>query len=107
MSSRDPRASFVRRDLARRSASFAAAVESLARLAPGGSPDHPLELSSASQVEPHAQSTPCPVCSGELRVVEHEAVVLSGRRLRVVHVRCHHCAAERQLHFRIGTALPS
>jgi hypothetical protein len=107
MSFRDPRASFVRRDLARRSPTFAAEAEALARLAPGGSPDHPLELSSASQVEVRAQSTPCPICTGELRVEEHEAEVLGGRRLRVVRVRCHHCAAPRQLYFRIGTALPS
>ncbi len=107
MSFRDPRTTFVRCDLARRSETFAAAVESLARLAPGGSPDHPIELASASQVEVHAKGTPCPVCGGELRMEEHVAETFEGRRLREARVRCHHCGVRRSLYFRIVTARPS
>jgi predicted RNA-binding Zn-ribbon protein involved in translation (DUF1610 family) len=81
----------------------------LAALEPGGAPDLPIEVTSASIIEPHAMSMPCASC-GELggRVDEHVAVTLAGeRRLRVVHIHCPRCGLRREIFFRIGTVLPS
>lgn len=81
----------------------------LAAMEPGGGPERPIEVASASVIEPHAASLPCAAC-GEVgvRVEEHAAVTTDGaRRLRVVHVRCPRCGAARPLYFRIGSVLPS
>jgi hypothetical protein len=81
--------------------------ERLARLEPGGAPDRPIEVSSASLVEPTAESLPCPLCDGRLRALEHTAQAIDGARLRVVQVRCTHCGTQRALFLRIGTVLPN
>jgi hypothetical protein len=81
-------------------------LERLAQLAPGGSPERPIALDSASQVEVTARSTPCPRCQGALRVEEHTAETLGGARLRVARVVCAACGARRALYFRLaGDAL--
>jgi hypothetical protein len=96
-----------RRALARANAKLARDLERLALLAPGGAPDHPIELESASQVEVHAEATPCPICEGALRVEEHVANTIGTARLRVAKVVCTHCGARRSIYFRLGTSLPS
>jgi hypothetical protein len=97
----------LRRETIRRSAKLARDLERLARLSPGGAPDRPIELASASQVEVHARSMPCPICQGEVRVDEHVAETIEGARLRVAAVTCSICGASRRVYFRLGTALPS
>lgn len=87
----------------------------LAALEAGGAPDRPIEVTSASIIEPQASSMPCAACGAQgLRVDEHVAVTLEGggpsepaRRLRVVHVNCQRCGTRREVFFRIGTVLPS
>lgn len=79
----------------------------LARLEAGGSPERPLELASAAQVEPRAENEPCLVCDGAVRTVEHRAETVDGRRLRVALVRCPKCGAERTLYFRLLRTDPS
>jgi hypothetical protein len=98
-----------RRQAARDAAKLARSRLKLAALEPGGGPDRPLEVPSASIVEPHASSLPCASC-GELgvRVEEHVAITTGdARRLRVAHVRCPRCGTARSIYFRLGTALPS
>jgi hypothetical protein len=77
------------------------ARERLARLAPGGEPNRPLDLSSASLVEPQARSMPCPKCLGACGVIEHAAETREGMRLRIAHVMCKTCGGRRAIYFRI------
>jgi hypothetical protein len=103
------RARTERREAARDAEKIARTRLKLAALEPGGAPDRPIEVTSASTIEPHASSMPCAVC-GSLRgrVDEHIAVTLPGeRRVRVVHLRCPRCGTKREVFFRIGTVLPS
>jgi hypothetical protein len=74
-------------------------LERLATLAPGGTPDRPLELASPAQVEPVATATPCPLCEGRLLLEEHAAETHGGRRVRVARVRCATCGVRRALYF--------
>lgn len=104
---RDPQASGLRRQLARTDAAFARAAERLARLSPGGAPDHPIEVASASQIEVHAEGMLCPFCHGPQVVDDHVAETVNQRRLRIAFTRCKHCDARRAVYFRIGSALPS
>ena len=59
----------TRRAAARAREKLADASEKLAKLEPGGSPANPLELESASLVEPHARGTRCVRCGSEVRVI--------------------------------------
>ena len=108
------RARTERREAARDAAKLARSRLKLAALEPGGASDRPIEVTSASIIEPHASSMPCAACGAQgLRVEEHVAVTLGGegsepqRRLRVVHVTCQRCGTRREVFFRIGTVLPS
>lgn len=103
------RARTERREAARDAEKIARARLKLAALEPGGAPDRPIEVTSASTIEPHASSMPCAACGAlGARIDEHVAVTLPGeRRLRVVHVRCQRCGTRREVFFRIGTVLPS
>jgi hypothetical protein len=96
-----------RRAAVRSSVKLVRDLERLWLLSPGGSPERPIDLASASQVETEASSTPCPLCEGALRVEEHVAVTVGTSRLRVAHVICQACGARRSIHFRLGGALPS
>ena len=103
-----------RREAARDAAKLARARMKLAALEPGGAPHQPIEVTSASIIEPHASSMPCPVCGSQgQRIEEHVAQTIAGagsepaRRLRVVHASCPRCGMRREIYFRIGTVLPS
>lgn len=97
----------MRRAAARAREKIADASEKLAKLEPGGSPDNPIELETASLVEPYSRSLPCVRCGREVRVVEHDAKTVGARRLRVVKTQCGQCGALRVLYIRLTTLLPS
>ena len=78
--------------------------ERLAALTPGGSPEHPIELISAADVETRAAAMTCPQCDGTYRVHDHRAP-RSG--LRAVDVRCQLCSTRRTLWFRLGSGDPN
>jgi hypothetical protein len=104
------RARSVRRETERAGVKLAEARLELAALEPGGSADRPIEVSSASIVEPHAAGLSCAACGGSTRVGEHSAKNIpdaSGapRSLRVVHVRCTRCGVARDIYFRIAAPL--
>lgn len=108
------RARTARREAERDAEKLGRARMKLATLEPGGGPDRPIEVTSASIIEPHAMSMACPACANaNVRVEEHVAVTLPGegaepaRRLRVVKARCPKCGTRRDVFFRIGTVLPS
>ena len=88
--------------------------ERLAYLEPGGDSARPIEVESASQIEPHALALTCLRCGGPNRLEEHAAVTLRARapsghddRQRVARLECPQCGARREVWFRIAPALPS
>ena len=104
------RARTERREAERDAVKLAEARLKLAALEAGGSPERPIELSSASTVEPHAAGLGCAACGGPTRVQEHSAVTVADaggtpRSLRVVRVRCTRCGVERDIYFRLGATL--
>jgi ribosomal protein L37E len=102
------RARTERREAARDAERIARSRIKLAAMEPGGAPDRPIEVTSASIIEPHASSMPCAACGApNVRVDEHVALTLEGRRLRVTNVVCQRCGSRREVFFRIGTVLPS
>ena len=107
MAAKPTRLRTLLRKLTREDAKLARDRERLGRLEPGGDPARPLEVASASLVEPRARSLPCVRCEGEVRVDEHVAEELGGIRLRIARVRCTACGLERPIYFRLGTTLPS
>ncbi len=112
-----PSARAARRATERRDQKLAKDLERLAALEPGGAADRPIEVVSASEVEVHARSMPCPVCGGAVRVEEHtaETALLGGAggapaiaaRVRIATVACVVCRRRRRVFFRLGQSLPS
>jgi hypothetical protein len=90
-----------RRAAERAAAKLADARERLASLEPGCAPSRPIEVESASQVEPHALAAQCLRCGGSNRLLEHAAVAHDGEMLRVTRVQCARCGARRASWFRI------
>ena len=80
------------------------AREKLALLEPGGSPERPLEVSSASVVEARAEAELCLRCSAPMQCREHVAQTVRGVLLRVAHLRCRSCGTTRQLYLRIASS---
>jgi hypothetical protein len=78
--------------------------ERLAALEPGGGPDCPIDVPSASVVEVHAQAMPCLRCGASTRVDAHSAETVEARRLRIVRLACPQCGAARMVHYRIVSA---
>lgn len=81
-------------------------LEKLSALAPGGAPDRPIVIASPSEVEVRAAG-PCPICQSSLRVEEHTAEAIAGRRLRVARVVCTFCRARRNVYFQLAGSLVS
>jgi hypothetical protein len=91
----------VRREAQRVDEKLARMRSRLADLEDGGAPDRPIEVIASSQIEIRAEAMECPICSGSLKVQEHEADTIGGRRLRLVDVKCRHCGTPRRLYFEI------
>ncbi len=105
MGKRKPSPCSVRRARGRAHESLVKDLERLARLAPGGAPDRPLDVEAPSQVEPIAEATACPLCDGPLKLDAHAAETHDGTRLRVAHLQCTNCGVARALYFRLGPGL--
>jgi ferredoxin len=90
-----------RRAKARAAEKLAKKREKLAKIEAGGSPERPIEVVSASVVEPAATSMPCPTCLGACRVEEHAAETVDGKRLRIARMLCVQCGAKRAVYFKI------
>lgn len=96
-----PSRSQERRAQARAEEKLVRKREKLAKLEAGGSPDFPIEVVSASVVEPKAKSMPCPRCLVPCRIEEHAAQTIDGKRLRIARVQCGQCGERRSIYFRI------
>jgi hypothetical protein len=82
----------------------------LASLEAGGSAARPIDVTSASIVEPHAAGLACVACGSSSRVEEHAAINAAdsegvARSLRVARVRCSRCGFAREIYFRIAPPL--
>jgi hypothetical protein len=91
----------LQRTLSRVQEKLAGTRQKLAAIEDGGSPQFPLEVESASLVEPRAEALPCPRCEGPMRCREHAAEAIEGDPLRIVHLTCRSCGSERTVYFRI------
>jgi hypothetical protein len=97
-----------RRAAQRSSDKLARQRERLAALEPGGSPERPLDVSSASLVESRALSQPCLRCgAAETRLDEHAAASAGGHILRTVRTRCGRCGVPRTLYLRVVATGPN
>jgi hypothetical protein len=92
----------VRREADRAASKLVRDQERLAVLEPGGAPERPIELTSASEVEIAARGLPCPRCGGEVRIEEHLAETIGTSRLRLARVACSICGARRTIYFRLS-----
>lgn len=73
-------------------------------LEPGGTPERPMDVSTAALVEPKARSIPCPRCEEPFGVESHEAHAGGHGRLREVALECRNCGTTRKAWFRIVEA---
>ena len=107
---RKPRAArprTLRRADERAALSLADDRERLFQLEPGGTPERPIEVSSASVVEAQALSMPCPRCAGVHDLVEHVAITKGSVRLREVRLACRQCGSRRSVFFRLREEKPN
>ncbi len=100
--SKRPRVS--RREAERAAKKLVQDREKLAALSPGGSPEHPIAVTSSAVIEPRVEGMPCIQCGGQYRVREHEAPASGLRRLDV---SCRQCSAPRTLWFRLAPDEPN
>jgi hypothetical protein len=77
-------------------------TEALATELPGGSPELPIEVASASVVEGKARTTPCVQCGGALDLRGDHATSTARGVLRELALVCRLCHAPRTLWFRIA-----
>jgi hypothetical protein len=98
---RPPRQRTLERALRRSSDKLATHRERLFQLEPGSTPEHPIEISSPTLVEPKATALLCPRCELPFRVEAHRAPSVAGMRLREAEVSCSRCGARRSLWFRL------
>ena len=77
-------------------------TEALAGELPGGAPDRPIDVASASVVEGKARATPCLQCGGELDLRADRATSTARGVLREVALACRRCHAPRTLWFRVA-----
>jgi len=87
---------------------LADAREKLFRLEPGGSPERPLEIPTASVVESRARALGCARCGGETKLEDHAALVVEAGARRRARMRCRACRADFDVWLAIvEPALPS
>jgi hypothetical protein len=102
---RPPRPRTLERKQRVLSEKLAEARRKLLDLEPGGTPAHPLEVSTPSVIEPMATSIHCPACDEPFEVESHEAHASGHARLREVRAHCRACDERRSLWFRVNLAV--
>jgi len=76
-------------------------TEALVGELPGGSPERPIDVASASIVDGKARGTPCIQCGGDLELRGDRATTTPRGVLRELALACRRCHAPRTLWFRI------
>lgn len=92
--SKPKRARTVRREADRGVEKYRLAAARVYASEAGGSPDRAIPIGVSSQIEPDAESTPCPYCRSTMRSLAHDAEEHGGRRVRVVSLECRSCHAK-------------
>jgi len=105
MTKKPPRPRTARRAAAQVSRRAVERVERLGTQLPGGAPEQPLRVTSASVVEVRARAMRCLVCEGELELRAHLAEPEGPGDLRRVELSCRACGRARRLWFRIEPPL--
>ena len=83
-------------------------LERLARLAPGGAPDRPIDVDTPPLVDVMARAGDRARCArAAFRLEEHAAETIDGVRLRVARVTCTSCGIAREIYFRLRETLPN
>jgi hypothetical protein len=95
----------ARRATEREQTKLTEAWRKLHALEPGGSEENPVEVVSASVIEPHARSLACARCGPELRIVDQAAFVKGAHVRRVMSLRCARCGEARSVHYVIVQSL--
>lgn len=70
-------------------------------LEPGSSETNPIEVTSASVIDPKARSLECPRCGPRMRVADQAARVVASRVHRILTMRCVQCGEERTVHYAV------
>jgi hypothetical protein len=79
-------------------------LERLATELPGGSPERPIDVASASVVETKARAVPCIQCEAvEMELRGDKAASTARGVLREVAMVCRQCHAARAVWFRVAT----
>ena len=99
--------SYLRRVAFRKSQETRARMEERARALlaaqePGGSSQNPIVVQSPSVVEPRAGAAKCSRCGGSVRVLDHQARLIDGKRFRVAVIQCKRCGLEREIFFQLS-----
>jgi hypothetical protein len=77
-------------------------AERMADELPGGAPERPIEVASASVVEPKARAVACVRCGGALEPRADRATSTPRGVLREIELACRQCHGRRTLWFRIA-----
>jgi hypothetical protein len=77
-------------------------TEGMAAKLAGGSPELPIDVTSASVVETRARSTPCVQCGGDLELRGDRATSTARGIVRELSLVCRLCHAPRTLWYRIA-----
>jgi len=105
MTKKPPRPRAARRAAAQVNRRAVERIEKLGTQLPGGAPEQPLRVTSASVVEVRARSTRCLVCDGELELRAHVSEAEGPGDLRRVELACRACGRPRRLWFRVEPTL--
>lgn len=98
---RPPRTRTLVRRTRRVDDKLARAKSKLLDMLPGGTRALPLEVASATLVEPKARSVECPRCDEPFTLEAHEAHSGDGGRLREARLHCRLCGERRSMWFRV------
>ncbi len=99
---RPPRPRRLKREQQRALRKSVRQLERLAAELPGGSPERPIDVASASVVETKARATPCLQCQAlEMEIRADHATSTTRGVLRELAMVCRRCHAPRAVWFRL------
>jgi hypothetical protein len=96
-----------RREAERAASKLAEQREKLFLVSDGGAEERPIEVVSASLVEPKALAVSCPACDGALKLVSHDAVARGPLTLRAARMQCARCGVRRTIWFHVVRPRPN
>jgi len=104
---RPPRPRRTRREQERALRKVVRRTEGLAEKLPGGAPERPIDVASASVIDEKARATPCIQCGGDLERLGDRATSTARGVVREIALVCRRCHAPRTQWFRIVPPSPN